>query len=1202
MSTLTSEQRDAVEARGNVLLVAGAGTGKTTTLVHRVLDLVVHNGFSIERIVMVTFTEAAAAAMRQRIGESLEEALVAAPESANVREQLCLLPDARIGTIHGFCLRLIREHAVELGLDPALRVLDENQTLPMTAEVLDELVVDRLAAREDSFKTLVTGFGRGSVMNVREWILAIHRHVRSLESPVRWFADARKSVEEDLPEAWWSMLRTWAADRVSSLREVEQTFPGVRSLVTALDGLSSACGPPGLEGVVQALTDAAEASKGSQIPGRLTRLLKDTEFLKGLLPAPEEPDPVQQDWDHLRSSLRILLELTEEFGERFERAKHKAGGLDFADQEQFALRLLRSADGGPTPSARAIREVVDFVFVDECQDLNEAQDTLIRMISREGREANRFMVGDVKQSIYRFRRANPAIFQRYLKEWGQDPALGRVLPLTENFRSHQGVIDFVNSVFTDLMQAFLGGVSYTEMSKLVFGAPQQRAFFAKTIPAPGHAAEPVVAIHWFSEDVAEGADNHKDGEGGVISDGEGREELKSVELEARLVASCLSALKTNNTPVWDERLEAFRPMEWSDALILMRSCAGRASVFSLELGLAGIPVQVSGESFFQSREIQDIIQMLRLLDNPFQDIPLAAALHSPMVGLTLDDLTEARLSKEKGNLWEALERWCADDAAPTTAGRQKACQFLVHFRQWRALLRQTSLSCCVDRLLRETRYEAWLAGEPRGQDQLANLRKFREEIRRFSEGPNQGLYHFLRFVDIQDEHELEVESAPPRVGGAVRLMSIHRSKGLEAPVVLLAGLGKQFNKRSLRGTLLITDSHGLTAKLPSPDGLASYDTLGRWTAEREESREMLGEELRLLYVALTRARDRLVLVGELPRNSEELANRMRGGGRMADELELGNSVAHWLILWRSAHDVSPFGSGAQSDVSELVQWTVHSADALAAARSSPPKTGSDLVLSLPPEATLRMVQSALDWRYPKSESTVTPSKLSVTHVRRAAGIVGGEPVGDPLLPDHALIGPTHPVQGGLSIAAARIGTAMHAVLEACDLEQTVQIESLRALVDRMVWEARLRRDEAESLDLEAIRRFWQGEVGRSIVANRAHVKRELPFTLRLDRERIEACGLSDTLPVLEADDFVILQGVVDLAVVLPQEIWVLDFKTDRIPADSLAQRAEQYRPQLRLYAAAMTSIYHRPVARTWLHFLELDLTLDVGFGSTQGQG
>ncbi len=1198
MSALTNEQTEAVEAMGNVLLVASAGTGKTTTLVNRVLNLIVHKGFSIERIVMVTFTEAAATEMRRRIGECLEEALAGAPGSAAIREQLFLLPYAQIGTIHGFCLRLIREHAVELGLDPGLRVLDENQTLPMSAAVLDALFVDELTAPGSSFKTLVKGFGRGSVLNVREWILTIHRHVRSLESPAKWFAHAQASAEQDSPESWWGLLRTWAEDGVSLLENGQEHPPDVRLLLSVLAEFAGST-QKSLDGVVRAIADAAEGWKGLKIPRRLMRLCQQAEFLRGLVAAPGEPDPIQQDWDQLRGSLRILLGLTEEFGRRFEKAKHEAGGLDFADQEQFALKLLRSEDGSPTSSAKALRKSVDFVFVDECQDLNEAQDTLIRMISREGIGANRFLVGDVKQSIYRFRRANPAIFQRYLKEWGGDPTLGRVLPLTENFRSHEGIIDFVNSVFTDLMQASVGGVNYGENSRLVFGAPQARAFLARTSPTTGQISDPVVSIHWFSNSLTESLGSSSDRETGTSQSGDASEELMSVELEARLVASRLRTLKENNTPVWDERLSVFRPMEWSDVLILMRSCAGRASVFSQELGLAGIPVEVSGESFLRSREIQDIIQMLRLLDNPFQDIPLAAVLRSPMAGLALEDLAEARLSKEKGTLWEALEKWCEDEAVPKTGGRQKACEFLVRYRRWRALLRQTSLHCCVDRILRETGYEAWLAGEPRGQDQLANLRKFRVEVRRFSEGQHQGLYHFLRFVDLQEEHELEVESAPSRVGGAARLMSIHRSKGLEAPVVVLAGLGKQFNKRSIRAMLLITEAHGLTAKLPSPDGLASYDTIGRWAAERKEGLELLGEELRLLYVALTRARDRLELVGELPRNAEELANRMREGSQLADELQEGNSVAHWLILWLCSHGVLELGSGARRGANELVQWTLHGSTDLATPRPSPLPSSTHHAWTLPPEEILKGVREAMEWRYPLMGSTVTRSKVSVTQLRKAALVLEEWPAECLLFPDEVASAPPQPGPAGGRVSAARIGSATHAVLESCDLANAVETESLRVLVDQLVRQRRIHQEEGEALNLQAIQSFWQGEIGRSIVENKSHVRRELSFTLKLDRDRIEACDLSEALPGVEPGDFATLQGAVDLAVLLPHEIWILDFKTDRIPADSLVARAERYRPQLRLYSEAMSRIYHRPVARVWLHFLELNRTIDLGCGTKQ---
>ena len=1193
MDSLTQEQREAIAARGNVLLVAGAGTGKTTTLVNRVLDLVLHKGASLERVVLVTFTESAAAEMRRRIGETLEDALGSAPDNAAVREQLSLLPFAQIGTLHGFCLRLIRAHAAELGLDPAFRVFDDSLSLPLSAAVLDELILDRLAAREEPFRRLVLEFGRGSTRQVRDWVLEIHGHVRSLADPGRWFDSSLRSTERRSPEAWWDILRNWAQEWLSRLREAAPAMAETGALEEALvDFLRSQ--PPALAALVRAARDAALAWKGQGSPPFAARFIKETDFLRGYSSEPGEPDPILHDWDLLRASLRVLLELARDFGQRFDKAKREVAAVDFADQEQFALKLLRSEDGLPTRAARTLRESLDYVFVDECQDINEAQDTLIRMICREGMAANRFMVGDVKQSIYRFRRANPGIFQRYVRDWRQHHELGQVLRLTENFRSREGLIDFVNSVFSELMHESMGGVGYSEESRLVFGAPQERGLLGRRGGAEGKPLEPLVWMDWLSAS----ATGEEENSGDVASAGgggnESGEDVSAMELEARLVASRLNSMKAAGDLVWDAQRREFRAMEWSDVLILMRSTAGRTGVFSQELALAGIPVEVSGESFFESREIQDILQMLRLLGNPMQDIPLAAVLRSPMVGLTLEDLIEARLSEPKDGLWRALTAWCSNDPSTDSDGRKKARQFLARFSQWRSLLRQTSVSCCVDRVLRETRYEAWLAGLPRGQDQLANVRKLREMVRRHAEGSNPGLAHFLRGVELQQEQELEVESAPTRLGSAVRLMSIHKSKGLEAPVVVLAGLGKQFNKRSLRASVLITDTGGVTAKLPSPEGLAAYDTIGRWAAERAETREMLGEELRLLYVALTRARDRLVLVGKLPGNLEGLVARVRGGGRVSDELLDAGSAAHWLLLWLCSHDAGALAPGSQRGSNDLARWTIHAADAPAAAKPAAPAPLEAAANSLlPPKHVLEEVQRALNWCYPKLATTATRSKVSVTQLREAAGPGEDTALGRLLFPEQGGEEPVPFLPNGSRANSAQIGTAMHAVLEACDLDQSQSAESLRALVYSLMLSGKLGRDEGEALDLEALRRFWEGEVGQLIRANRDWVRRELPFTLKLDGKSIRTRGLSEALPGVETDDFVILQGVVDLAVILPREIWLLDFKTDRIPSELALKRALHYKPQLSLYSEALERIYARPITRLWVHLFAVNQTVDL---------
>ena len=925
MSDYTLQQREAIVGRGNLLVVAGAGTGKTRTLVGRCLRLVAEERVSLENILMVTFTEAAAAEMRGRLREKLRELQSARPDDEHLAQQLALLDTARISTLHSFCFQLAREHFHELGLDPQFSVLDEQQTRPLQHEALDELLEKYYTGTDEpsqGVQELIRAVGRGSDFRVRQLVLKLHAYAQSLPDPERWLVEQQQHFEQTEPTEWQALflkaVAEWRGDWIGELESADGEVPAVKLCLEALATLPTsptlAEAAKGFWAVLQADADDANWPRGTK--GRVRDPLKEffdgAEFLASLLPDEHGNDPLAQDWEWARHHLAALVTLTREFTTEFTARKRELGGVDFADLEQCALRLLREPGTGvPTPTARVWRERLAHVFVDEYQDINAAQDAILTALSRDG-TGNRFMVGDVKQSIYRFRLANPKIFQRYASKWSDEvgrvtlcaPPVGSLNPgahgvtrptqrvlegktisLTENFRSRAALLDFVNPLFAALMREKIGGVNY---EPLEFGAPVKRAALAAKAGKP-----PCVELHLIAR-VEEETESDETDEAV-----EATPDLLAVEREARLVAREMCKLKKNSHQVWDDKKQTFRPVEWSDMAVLLRSPSGRAEAFAKEFSKAGVPLTAARDGFFASLEVSDLLNLLKLLDNPLQDVPVLAVLRSPLVGMSLDELAEVRLAAKKELFWTALVR----SQSSEVGGRKseafaKVETFLTRFARWRELVRQTSLSQCLETALTETHYEDLLLAGECGVERVANVRRLLDLARQFDPYQRQGLYRFLRFVQAQEDADLDLQPASPPTENAVRLLSIHKSKGLEFPVVALAGLGTKFNEQDLNGPVLLHETFGLCPKITPPGADQSYPGLTHWLARRAERRELRGEELRLFYVALTRARDALILVGTTNLKTDAAKWKSEPPAPVStNEVADARSHLDWLRTW-----------------------------------------------------------------------------------------------------------------------------------------------------------------------------------------------------------------------------------------------------------------------------------------------------------------
>jgi ATP-dependent helicase/nuclease subunit A len=1247
MNGFTPDQARAIEAGGNVLVQAGAGTGKTRTLVQRCVNwLLADPAHSLDRILMVTFTEAAATEMRLRIRNALSAHPAGQADAPRLAEQIALLDTAHISTLHGFCLRLVRQYFYELNLDPQITVLPAEEAHLLGHEVLDAVLRRHYAGdllHSEAVQQLIQAQGRGWDRPIRKLVLRLHEYTQTLPDPDSWFRDQLAMFAQPEPIQWacWlgAFLSAWRESWITELRN----FSGTPGIDQALDALSSM-------GPVRANFDEVGRSLGKIVAagdtgdkklwprgtvGKVRDPVKDffdeADFLLSLTereevgdsaapvsssnrtPAPSKP--LTEDWQWSREPMTTLLQLAREFADAFSAAKRELGAVDFHDLEQFSLRLLwDSGASRPTPLALHWRERLERIFVDEYQDINAAQDAILRALGREGADANRFLVGDVKQSIYRFRLADPHIFQDYEEAWRNDAGSGRVIPLQDNFRSHESILEFINSIFGALMRREAGGVEFGPDAALNFGNREGRHEWTREGDVEANPATeppPHVELHLL---LTGGGESR---EAAVAEEtGNGLPESSDADHEARLLGRRLQEIRSGHSPVWDDGLKQWRPVDWKDMVILLRSRKNKAESFAREFARLGIPLVAPRSGFLESAEVMDLLNLLALLDNPLQDIPAIAVLRSPLVGLSLDELAAIRLAV-KGRFWTALQYFHRTRPAADAAGPVPKCaaaatafpkveRFLKSFHRWRRMVRETSLSRCLEQILDDTHYPAWLLTQPRGTQRHANLSKLLSWARQFDQFHRRGLFRFLRSIEAQHDAGIDHEPAPAETANAVRLMTIHQSKGLEFPVVAVAGLGKAFNLSDLRDDIILDEHHGLCPKVKPPLATQRYPSLPHWLAERRQRSEALGEEMRILYVAFTRACQTLILSGTASRKSA--GERWSApGGITPRQLLRANSCLDWLGPWMSRVTNRPDWFSVSSGATPLLRWEIHDENdprLLADAREESPGT-ADEIAPLQPESVWDLVKR-LEWKYPFASATVEPAKTSVSALRRrhldeAQGEVRPLFVGDRR---HS---PSRPRTG---LSAADTGTAHHVFIEHLELEEIGQPGGLEREAGRMEQEEVLSAEQRAALDLDAIEAFWTGDIGREILAHKNALHREMPFTARIATADLDqAAGIAGELPppvfdpatgphsiaALGAlpDEFVIVQGVVDLAVLLPDQIWVLDFKTDVVGENELAARTQRYAAQLKIYSIALELIHRKPVTRRWLHFLSTNQSAEL---------
>lgn len=1175
---LTAAQQAVVDNRGGSLLVsAAAGSGKTKVLVDRLFLYVTRDRCNVDDFLIITYTKAAAAELRGKIAAELNRRLAADPGNAHLRRQLLRVYRADIKTVDAFCTALLREntHLLPKGderhaLTPDFRVLDEGDAALVRQRVLERTLEAFYDALDEAGAALADTLGAGRDDRALEaLVLEIHEKLQSHAYPEQWLEKNQAAWStldgsfDDTPYAaalltdvrrqaahWAELLRRSAAGTAGDEALARGYGEKFRSSAETFDALA-ACGgweearraadavafprlttPKGRkdEPEVAALKEVWEACKTQY--KKLTKLLD----VSG--------EEAMEDLRAVAPAMEALLRLTGEFSRKYQAEKLRLNAADFSDQEHLALRLLVGEDGAPTELGRQVSQRYQEILVDEYQDTNEVQNAIFRAVSQNGQ--NIFTVGDVKQSIYRFRLADPTIFlekyARFLPYEQAEPGQERKILLSQNFRSRQEILDAANFVFSNILSPEMGDMEYGEDEALHFGASYY---------PPRQDCDTEFHLICARQ-----------------RSGEADRPVKKLTAEARFVAKRIRALLDEGYPVTggDGTLRPCRP---EDIVILMRSPGSRSAAFAQALAEQDIPCAFEAqEDFFQTMEISVMLGLLQIIDNPRQDVPLIAVLRSPVFGFTPDRLAQIRAKTPAGDFYDAV---AADEGGDCRA-------FLETLSGLRAAARDMRVHRLLWHIYNQLNILGIFAAMDGGEARKENLIALSRHAQRFEAGGYRGLFAFVTHL----QRLLEAGEAPVTGGtgcvSGVGLMSIHKSKGLEFPIVILADLDHAFSRQDFDTPVLVHPQMGLGPKRVDLDRKIKYPTLAREAIAGTLRRENLSEELRVLYVAMTRPKEKLILVDSM----YHAEGRLQKLASVASCPVLPETVAscsnfgEWLLLpllCRSeAQCLRQLGESAvqQLYTGDTAPWQVFVHDAQTFAAVPHPAARDAARQTQGREAAFD--PQFLEHVYPYARETALPSKVTATQLKGRAL--------DQEISENAAHTPyLRPLsqprfrQEGAGLTPAEQGTATHLALQYLDFSDSDVSGQLERLTARQL----LSSEQAAAVDTAALERFLQSSLAGKIRAGH-NVLREYRFTLLID------ASLYD--PAVSSGDEMLLQGVVDCCFETEQGITVVDFKTDRVfREEDLARRAEEYRPQLEAYSRALEKVLEKPVVRRVLYFL-----------------
>ena len=1259
----TTEQQQVIDLRNrNILVSAAAGSGKTAVLVERIVKIITdkNHPVDIDHLLIVTFTNAAAAEMRERIGNAIEKALDEQPGDEHLLRQLTLIHNAQITTIDSFCLYVVRNHFHEIDLEPNFRIGDEGELKLLREDVLGKVLEQNYEEPSEAFSDFVEGYASGRTdAALNEMILQLYEFSRSYPWPEKWLDSFvgiyRIENREELDRAEWLAPLTQNIRFV--LKDCEQLLKQALAVTQQDDG------PDMYEKAVRSDLEKYESLSKLTSFCELSVALSDIkydrlassrgfegdpdklELVKSLREQAKDvvkkicrqyffcsPEMMIEQLERTEPMLEEVVRLTKQFADEFAAAKRRKNLVDFHDVEHFALQILVDEETEKAKkTAEEFRDTFEEIMIDEYQDSNEVQETLLRSISREERgENNIFMVGDVKQSIYRFRLARPELFMKKYDSYSLEESTTQRIDLHKNFRSREEVLTCTNDIFYKIMARSLGNVEYDAEAALYPGAsyPVSADFIPEILLA--------------------------DSNDELLED---TELTDKKTLEAKIVAEEIKHLMKTQ-PVTDKAAGTLRAAHYSDIVILLRSLSGWADSLVEVLNENGIPAHtVSSTGYFSTVEVQTVLSMLRLLDNPRQDIPMAAVLRSPMAGLTDEELAvlrledgsvpfhEAVLELAEGLYEEGGQIEISNSEEDQKQGRNadektenhieitahwKLLKFYKKYKQLRQLVPDTPIHELIEIILRETGYGHYVAAMPAGNRRTANLNMLLEKAAAYEKTSYKGLFHFVRYIDELQKYDVDFGEAD-MVGeneDVVRIMSIHKSKGLEFPIVIVSGMGKNFNKQDTRSKMVLHPELGIGLDYMDGKKRIKSPTIAKKAIAKQIELENLGEELRVLYVALTRAKEKLILTGTLKDAAEKLefyrqqANLSKAADRPLSYLtrEGASGYLDWILP-----AVLSYGDKYPVRIVEAAELVLDEVENQLEQNENLTERIGEIKAADP--QLVGQLKRRFSQRYPYQTDILRKNKYSVSELKHRAMREKFEAEQEETIPAflEEPVTPTIPLfiqrQGSVEQEAqnkaqdagqeaeskaeqkiksntanrgALRGTAVHRVMECYDFASE---KSVYEQMEAMEKEEKITADMRALVREQTVADFVSSETGkRMALAQRGGaLYREKPFVMGFTEEELERYGFGAGAQMIEneaqtenaqqeimsenvsqenhmhEEDLTLIQGIIDVFWIEDDGITVLDYKTDRV--DTAQELIDRYETQLKLYADALERVF-----------------------------
>lgn len=1242
-----------------LLVAAAAGSGKTAVLVERIITRLkdMENPLSVQELMVVTFTKAAAAEMSARIGVALAKAMESTDDKAlqaRLERQLNLLPSAHISTLHSFCQWVIRSYFYKLDIPPTARIGNEAEMALLKQEVLENLLKEAYEHNEYGIFDLSDFFSDDkSDAGLQDKVLSLYEFAMSQSNPDGWMRHAvepyKAAQEQDLQDTLWGRAM-WddqqaeidrIADRIEQMEPLLESPVGPKKWdkvyqeqLAALAQLKGAQTWSDMVDVCRNLdtftkasfTSLGKALEKGEVDGALADEFKslgsqNKDSLKGMKNGLFHIDEsvLQQQFKDQYPLIHNLVELTIAFHKAYDEAKKEQGIMDFSDLEHLCLALLvePGTEDDPQPSevALELQDTFKEIMVDEYQDTNGVQETIINLISRVD---NRFYVGDVKQAIYSFRMADSSLFMNKYNTYGlMNDAVERRIDLAKNFRSHENILAATNFIFYQIMTQEAAELDYGEKESLIPGRIVEEA--------PSDWVGGAVELHLLDTSDTNRSDE-TDGDSETAGD-----EPENNERELDFIIQKIKELHASKKQVQNAD-GSFRQIQWRDFAVLRRSLAGWGTRAVAAMRQAGIPAVVNErDGYFEAQEIQLLLSLLQIIDNPEQDLPMAAVLHSGLVGLDANELGALRLTGD-GSLWSVMPLYAEQ------AQDERLLQFIAHIERWRTLSRRHGVADLLWDIYETLDYVNYVGAMPNGLVRRANVMALYERAKGFESSGFRGLFRFLRFVEsLRDSNQdMAVANVVTEADDVVRLMTIHKSKGLEFPVVFLSGVQKKFNTMDFNSPLLVDKNGGIGLKGYYPDIRVSYPSMPWLYCKSIKSDAMKAEEQRILYVALTRARDKLFLTGYI---NKEIKKEKGVGAHIkhaaltqtqalgADLIKAGNSYLHWLLIAFARH---LDGGAPLRNIIELegetnfdlldrqcqVKVEIHDgslygdldykADVDETTINTVRVLGKVNDVELPEEIVQRFA-----FTYPNLVAAKTTAKISVSELKRRFAERDAEAVSatdvsmqqKPVISfditedttgENAILDTSIPTiseteladsvfgRKPLAIAAAdevvtgaQWGTLMHEAMQWLPVKKYTQ-KSMTAMLDSLQAEGKFSDEERSLLSDRSLYGFFNSDLGQRLIASK-RVERELPFSMLFDGNRV--------YPDVENGERLFLQGIID-TVFVEDDQWVLvDYKTDRVKSgDELIRR---YKIQMDLYKEALERLTNMPVKASYIYSFRL---------------